>query len=300
MAEKKKKRMSRKKIARIRTGVQIFFFVLIAFIAVNHSLSETGGGIPVVSDASLHAVCPFGGVVSIYQFAEVGDFVKKTHASSFILMIIVFGLALLAGPVFCGWICPFGSFQEWIAGIGRKIFGKKYNTMIPEKLDSVLRYLRYAVAAWVLYVTARSAELIFADYDPYYALFNFWSGEVALTAFVALAAVLLLSLFIERPFCKYACPYGAVLGLFNLFRIFGIRRNPETCIDCKLCDRACPMNIEVSTAGRVRNHQCISCLKCSSEQSCPVTDTVELMTGTFPVKKIDEAAGAAKAEEAKA
>jgi len=293
MMGKKKSRLSRKKGARIRTAVQIFFFVLIAVIAVNHSLSETGNGIPLVAEASVHAVCPFGGVVSLYQFATVGDYVKKTHESSFILMIIVFALAVAAGPVFCGWICPFGSLQEWLAGIGRKIFGKRYNTMIPARLDKYLRYLRYAVAVWVLYVTARSAQLIFADYDPYYALFNFWSGEVAVTAFIALAAVILLSLFIERPFCKYACPYGAVLGIFNLFRIFGIRRNPVTCIDCKACDRACPMNINVSGAGKVRDHQCISCLKCTSEQACPVPDTVELMTGNFAVPD-----GAAAAQEA--
>ena len=293
MMGKKKSRLSRKKGARIRTAVQIFFFVLIAVIAVNHSLSETGNGIPLVAEASVHAVCPFGGVVSLYQFATVGDYVKKTHESSFILMIIVFALAIAAGPVFCGWICPFGSLQEWLAGIGRKIFGKRYNTIIPARLDKYLRYLRYAVAVWVLYVTARSAQLIFADYDPYYALFNFWSGEVAVTAFIALAAVILLSLFIERPFCKYACPYGAVLGIFNLFRIFGIRRNPVTCIDCKACDRACPMNINVSGAGKVRDHQCISCLKCTSEQACPVPDTVELMTGNFAVPD-----GAAAAQEA--
>jgi len=286
---KKKSRLSRKKVARIRRGIQIFFLLLIALIAVNHTLSETGGGIPFLGEASLHAVCPFGGVVSIYQFAAVGGFVKKTHESSFILMIIVFALAIAAGPVFCGWICPFGTVQEWIAGLGRKISGKRYNTFVPPGVDKILRYLRYGTAVWVLYVTARSAQLIFADYDPYYALFNFWTGEVAVTAFIALGAVVLLSLFIERPFCKYACPYGAVLGIFNLFRIFGIRRNSQTCIDCKACDRTCPMNITVSTAGRVRDHQCISCLKCTSEQACPVPNTVELMTGNFAVS--DDQAG---------
>lgn len=91
--------------------------------------------------------------------------------------------------------------------------------------------------------------------------------------------VLLLSLVVERPFCKYACPYGALQGVFNLFRIFRIKRNPDTCIDCSRCDRACPMNIRVSSSGVVRDHQCISCMKCTSEAACPVANTVELTTG---------------------
>jgi len=90
----------------IRTFVQIFFFALILLISVNHSLAEDGGGIPFLTSASLHALCPFGGVVSIYQYATVGTFVQKIHESSFILMILAFLLALLFGPVFCGWVCP--------------------------------------------------------------------------------------------------------------------------------------------------------------------------------------------------
>jgi polyferredoxin len=194
-------------------------------------------------------------------------------------MFIGFALALLVGPAFCGWVCPLGSFQEWIGKLGKKINRKKFNQFVPARIDKWMRYLRYAVLIWVLYITAVSAQLVFADYDPYYALFQFWTGEVALSALIILGVVIVLGLFIERPFCKYACPYGAVLGIFNLFRIFKIRRNINTCINCKACDRACPMNIEVSNGKTVRNHQCISCLKCTSEYSCPVSDTVEMKAG---------------------
>ncbi len=278
---------TRKRSLKIRTAVQIFFFLLIAVIAVNHTLVETGAGIPLLSSASLHAVCPLGGVVSIYQFAMAGTFVKKIHESAFILMGIVALLAVLFGPVFCGWICPFGTVQEWFGKLGRKLFGKKYNRFIPAKYDRILRFLRYGVLAWVIYMTARTGQLIFEAYDPYYALFNFWSSEVAVSGLIALGLVILGSLFVERPFCKYACPYGAVLGLTNLFRVFGIKRKASTCIDCRACDRSCPMNIEVSTKGTVRDHQCISCLACTSEQTCPVPATLELRAGAYRTQPLD-------------
>ena len=272
--------MSKKSKIRIRRIVQVFFLVLIALIAVNHSLEEAGKALPILSSASLHAVCPFGGVVSIYQYAVSGTFVKKTHESSFILMIIVAALAVVFGPVFCGWICPMGTVQEFVSKLGKKLFGRKFNRFIPYKFDRWLRYLRYIVLAWVIYMTAVTGKIIFADYDPYYALFNFWTGEVAVSGYIILGLSLLLSLFVERPFCKYACPYGAVLGVSNLFRIFKIRREADTCINCGACDKACPMNIEVATAGKVRNHQCISCLKCTSEQACPVEKTVDMKVGS--------------------
>jgi polyferredoxin len=274
----KTSRAAARRAANIRLIVQIFFFALIALIAVNHSLEEAGKAIPVLSSASLHAICPFGGVVSVYQFITTGTFVRKVHSASFILMWIVFALTVFLGPVFCGWVCPFGSIQEWFGKLGRKIFKKRFNRLIPYKVDRILRYLRYLVLGLIVYVTAATGTLMFANIDPYFALFNFWTSEVTIVSVIILIVVLLLSLVVERPFCKYACPYGAVLGVFNLFRVFKIRRNPSTCINCKACDRTCPMNIPVSTSGAVRHHQCITCLKCTSEQACPVDKTVELTT----------------------
>jgi len=271
-----------KKKVKIRTWIQLAMFIFVAIIAVNHTFVESGNGISLLGSASLHAVCPFGGVVSLYNLVTAGTFVKKTHESSLVLMYIVFASALFLGPLFCGWICPMGTFQEWIGKIGKKIFKKKYNRFIPYGIDKYLRFLRYGVLAWVIYMTAVSGKLIFQDYDPYYALFQFWTGEVALTGFITLGVVIILSFFVERPFCKYTCPYGAVLGIFNLFRFIPLRRNSYTCIDCKLCDKACPMNIPVSKAGKIRDHQCISCYECTSDDGvCPVPNTMEFRTNTY-------------------
>lgn len=268
----------RKSAVNIRHIVQSAFFVVVAVTATVSALKERGIDVPLLNGVSLHGICPFGGVVSFYQLFTLGTLTKKVHESSVVLAVIGLLSALLAGPVICGWVCPFGTFQEWLAKLGRRIVGRRYNTFVPKKLDAVLRFLRYGVLAWVLYMTAITGKLIFQDYDPYFSLFNFWTGEVAVTGYVALVLVILLSLFIERPFCKYACPYGALLGIFNLFRIFGIRRNATTCISCKACNRACPMNIEVMSGKAVKNHQCISCFECTSERACPVPATVEMVS----------------------
>ena len=96
--------------------------------------------------------------------------------------------------------------------------------MCQSQLDRWLRYLRYGVLIWVLYLTAVTGKLIFSEYDPYFSLFNFWSGEATVVGLSVLGITLGLSYFVERPWCKYACPYGALLGISNLFRVFSIRR----------------------------------------------------------------------------
>ncbi len=155
----------------LRTVLQVFFLVLIALIAVNHVLEESGEAIPLLSNASLHAICPFGAVVSLYQFATVGTFTQKIHQSSFILMALVFVLTLLFGAVFCGWMCPLGSVQEWVGKLGKRLFKKRYNHFFPPRIDKYLRYLRYIMLIWVLYATAMTGKLAFGDIDPYDALF---------------------------------------------------------------------------------------------------------------------------------
>lgn len=265
----------------IRLTLQIFFFALITAISVNKTLAEGGGGVTFLSTASLHAICPFGGVVTLYNLATVGTYIQKIHASALVLLVLVAILSVLFGPVFCGWVCPLGSLQEWIGKLGARIWKRNYNRVIPEKLDKTLRYTRYLVLIWVVFVTARSGALLFANIDPYQALFTFWTSEVAPAGLVILLVTLVSSLFVARPWCKYACPYGALLGLSNKIRIFKIRCSSSTCINCRKCDRICPMNLDVSTPDKITQTQCVSCLECTSGQACPVPETLNLQVLPF-------------------
>ncbi len=292
MSDAPTQKPTRSKTSRpIRRGVQIFFFALIGLIMVNKTLAASGIAIPFLSTASLHALCPFGGIETLFNLATLGVFVQKIHSSSVVLLALILFLAVLAGPVICGWVCPLGSIQEWVSSIGKRLFPKRFNQFVPVGIDSRLRFVRYLVLLWIVYVTARSGYLVFNDYDPYMALFDFWSGEAALGSLLILALTLITSLFVERPWCKYLCPMGAVLGLTNRFRLFTLKRAEHTCISCGKCDRACPMNIPVSTRSKITDTQCISCMECTSERSCPIADTVDLK---WNLKLQSSATGAAE------
>ncbi len=258
----------------IRLVVQIFFLALIILISFNHFRSEQGLPPLLIGAPSLHAVCPFGGVVTIYTYFTEGAFIQKIHQSTITLMWLIFSLTLLFGPVFCGWICPFGTVEEFIGKIGRKIFKKRYNHFIHPVIDKPLRYLRYIILMLVVVNTAISGKLLFSNFDPYFALFNIWSSEVTRLSLLVLGLTLIGSLFVERPWCKYLCPYGALLGIFNFFRIVKLKRNEKTCINCKKCDQVCPMNIDISTSKTITDHQCISCLLCTDEIACPVNNSL--------------------------
>lgn len=273
---------------RARFISQIIFFVLIALVTLNHALSESGMSLPLIGTSSLHAICPFGGVETLVAWASLGVYVPKIHPSSMVLLAIILLLSFLLGPVVCSYACPLGSVQEWVGNAGKRLLGRRYNTIVPRKLDKALRYARYLVLIFVVYLTTNSLKLIFLEVDPYYALFHFWSSEATLGGIAVLVLVLMGSLFVERPWCKYACPFGAVVGLTNVFSVFKIKRNADTCVQCDKCSQVCPMNIDVSKKSVIRDHQCIRCGLCTSEQACPIENTVEMKFGNFESRENHE------------
>jgi polyferredoxin len=122
-------------------------------------------------------------------------------------------------------------------------------------------------------------SLAFVKVDPYYALFHFWTGEALPSAIIVLAVVLAASLFVERPWCRWLCPFGAVLGLVQLISPWKIRRNTDLCTSCGLCGRACPMNIDVDKKKAVYDTRCNRCGECLA--ACPVAGALD---HSFPGK----------------
>ncbi len=121
--------------------------------------------------------------------------------------------------------------------------------------------------------TTRMLSLTFAKVDPYYALFHFWTGEALISAIVVLLLVLAASFFVERPWCRWLCPFGAVLGLLQLIAPWKIRRNTNLCTSCGLCTSACPINIDVAKKTAVFDTRCNRCGECLA--ACPVEDALD-------------------------
>jgi polyferredoxin len=193
--------------------------------------------------------------------------------------VLLFGLmigTLIAGGAFCGWICPFGAIQDLIGGIRKRLHIREIQ--VPERLDAVLRYVRFVTLALILYQTIAQVKLWFADYDPYRTFFGLgwlfefdWATNWA--AYLITVAVLLASLFVERAWCRYLCPLGGAISLMSKFSLFRIRREESVCKGCMLCDRPCPVRLNVAEAHIVSSN-CISCLACV--ESCPKHGTLEM------------------------
>lgn len=180
--------------------------------------------------------------------------------------LTIFGLSFLVGAYYCGWICAFGSIQSFIRELGKKYINK--NIVIPEKYNKILLYFRYIT----LFI---SLGYFITLMDGRKTFLNIIAGKsISYITIVAMFGILILSLFIDRPFCKYLCPEGARYGVIGLSRIFTVTRNNKTCIECTLCDKNCPMAIKVSTVTSMSNPHCISCGKCINK--CPVKGTLSL------------------------
>ena len=148
------------------------------------------------------------------------------------------------------------------------------------RIDRVLRWGRWLVLAWAIIGAAVTGTMVFRVADPWIALLMVAQFEVSL-AFVVLVATLVLALFIQRPFCRYACPLGALQSLAGKLSPIAVQRDASACMGCDLCNQACPMAIPVNTRTRVTDTSCNGCLECVG--ACPSQNglSVTLAMPTF-------------------
>ena len=154
-------------------------------------------------------LCPFGGLQALATFFQRGSLPCSMSSLQILMGIALAAAVILFSKLFCAYLCPVGTVEDLLirARKGLRIKTIRVNAV----LDKILRIVKYALLFWIVYMTVSSSELFCKKLDPYYAVATGFKGEITLwMSVVTVSIVILLGLFIDRFWCKYVCPLGAV------------------------------------------------------------------------------------------
>ncbi len=171
-------------------------------------------------------VCSIGSVQNIAQALGDPSYAVPLGVIAFFVLPLLF--ALFAGRAFCAGVCPHGALQDLVLLKPMKL---------PVALEQALSIFPYVyLGAGVLFAATGSAFII-CEYDPFIPIFRL-SGRTVMV--LAGAALLILGVFIGRPYCRFLCPYGALLKLAATVAKWRVRVTPDFCTQCRLCEASCP------------------------------------------------------------
>ncbi len=217
-------------------------------------------GVAFVFQGNCERWCPFGGVEAAYMYFTEGDMLCSLGVSNFFALGGVLASVLLVRRAFCGYVCPMGTISDWTGGLGRRL--GIVQIRLPENVERILRVLKYFVLAAILVATWKAGELIFRGFDPWYALTSRHGTDITLWAYVALAVTVLSSLVFVLPFCRWLCPFAAVLTPLASAGLTRVKRDTQHCQGCERCSKKCPMSIPVHSLTEITTGRCLSCMSC--------------------------------------
>ena len=275
-----------KPIQKIRFVIQTGFSLFCIWIGVEFyqfiSYLESNGSIVFHQrPPGVEGFLPISSLMSVVYFFQTGQ-IHNVHPAGFFIFLAIVGVSFVFGKSFCGWLCPVGFISEMIGDFGEKIWKKFFKRRISlhRFIDYPLRAVKYLLLAFFVFaifsltetalaVFLSDAYNIAADIKMYY-----FFVEISRFSLIVIGVLFLLSIFIRNFWCRYLCPYGALLGLIGFLSPNKIKRNTVSCIDCGLCAKACPSFIKVDKVKTVLSDECTSCLSCVDV--CPVADTLEV------------------------
>lgn len=232
--------------------ILLLVFVTTATIIIRYPLNKYRRIISIASVAALGFylggfLCPLTAVQNLFI---------KWQTGYLLLFLTVFISALIAGRVFCGYICPFGALQELL-------HSKRISLTIPPAWNHYLNKVKYVLLGYLLVRIIVTGQVTLLGYTPFKVLFAWGGTPLSISLSIALA---ILSLVIYRPFCRYLCPLGAFLALISRLSLFKVRFN-SNCVNCLLCQKVCKSGAIAGRPLRIDSSECILCGECLKE--CP-------------------------------
>jgi polyferredoxin len=266
----------------LRRGYQVAFLLMNVWLGGQFYLwvrhYETPGTSAYVSrPAGVEGWLPIAGMMNLKYFL-VTRHVPELHPAAMFLLITFVAMAFLFRKAFCSWLCPVGTVSEYLWKLGRKVFGR--NLRLPRGVDVPLRGLKYLLLGFFVWAVSSMSATAIAGFmqSPYgmvadVKMLNFFRflGE---TGLIVMGALVVASVLVQNFWCRYLCPYGALLGLASMFSPMRIRRNLASCIDCSKCAKACPSALAVDKLVKITSAECTGCLECVAV--CPAEGALQL------------------------
>lgn len=269
----------------LRRGFQAGFLLLNLWIGTEFYLFvrywEAGGvGVRVSRPPGVEGWLPIAGLMNLKSLLMTGS-VPAVHPAGLFLLIAFLSISFVFRKSFCSWLCPVGTLSEWLWQGGRAMFGR--NVELPRWLDIPLRGLKYVLLGFFVWaIGGMSADALAAFMQSPYGLvadvkmLNFFR-ELGIVGASVLLGLVVLSTLVKNAWCRFLCPYGALLGLVSSLSPVRIRRDPDACIDCAKCAKACPSALPVDALLSVKSPECTGCLECVAV--CPARGALDLTAG---------------------
>lgn len=254
-----------------RLIVQWFFFAWIVAIGIQFGLFvhhfEMGGvGAYYSRPPGVEGFLPIGALASLRHLVLSGEF-NVVHPAALVLLLTFLVMSVLAKKSFCSWLCPVGTVSELLWKAGRWLMGT--NLKIWRWLDVLLRSVKYLLLLFfckILLLDMPSQALGRFLQSDYWAMsdvkmLHFFT-DISFETFAVVAILSILSVFIKNFWCRYLCPYGALLGLVSMVSPMKICRDISRCTQCQRCRKACPSSLPVDTKRMIHSPECTGCLSC--------------------------------------
>ncbi len=248
--------------------------------------------------AGVEGWLPIAGLMNL-RYSLLTGRVPLTHPAAFFLFVTFLAMAFLFRKAFCSWLCPVGTLSEYLWRLGGKLLRR--NFQLPTWLDLPSRSLKYLLLGFFVWAISNMSAGAIAEFmqSPYGAIadvrmLNFFR-DLGQTAAIVLGVLVIASMLVQNFWCRYLCPYGALLGLTSFLSPLRIRRSEPECIDCAKCAKACPSSLPVDKLVTIKSAECTGCLECVA--ACPAEGALQLAipkwTGAARVSPWAMAAGMA-------
>ncbi len=238
------------------------FYQFVTFVRVG------GGSAFVPRPDGIEGFLPISGLLGTASWIKGGG-VNTIHPAAVVVFVAIMAVAFMLRRSFCSWICPVAAVSECAWKSGFKIFRR--NPRLPRWLDLALRSLKYLMMFFFIYsiaiVMSPDAMDLFINSDYHkmadVRMLDFFR-HISPPALAVILFLLAISVVLRNPFCRYLCPYGALLGLIATISPLRITRDTERCVSCGVCSQVCPAHIDVMHKKSVFSPECIGCWRCVS------------------------------------